>query len=189
MNSSLSLTDADFLWAAERLKCEIPAIKAVSEVEAPKGGFLSSGKLVILFERHKFHKFTGGRYSVGANSEFAWPTPGGYRGGDAEWERFQKAFALDPHAAQLSASYGKYQTMGFNFALCGFPSVEAMLAAYQTGERAQLEGFVEFIEHNGLADELQRHDWAGFARIYNGANYKINNYDVKLAKAYEKFNQ
>ena len=36
-------------------------------------------------------------------------------------------------------------------------------------------------------DELRRHDWAGFARGYNGRNYKINQYDVKIAAAYKRF--
>lgn len=38
-----------------------------------------------------------------------------------------------------------------------------------------------------LVDELQRHDWAGFARGYNGAGYKRNNYDEKLRQAYNKY--
>jgi len=194
MSKPLTLTEEDFAWAAQELACKVPAIKAVCEVEAPRGGFLSNGKLVILFERHKFHKYSKGRYSIGANAEFSWPKAGGYcsgktfdERGEKEWERFKKAFALDPQAAQLSASYGKFQIMGFNFAVCGYASVEEMIAAFQTGERAQLEGFVEFVQQNGLQDELQRLDWAGFARGYNGADYKINSYDVKLAKAFAKY--
>ncbi|WP_426772988.1 N-acetylmuramidase domain-containing protein, partial [Pseudomonas aeruginosa] len=34
---------------------------------------------------------------------------------------------------------------------------------------------------------LKSKDWAEFARRYNGPDYKKNNYDVKLAEAYQSF--
>jgi hypothetical protein len=43
-----------------------------------------------------------------------------------------------------------------------------------------------FIKNSGLADELQKKNWAGFARGYNGPSYSKNAYDVKLAQAYSK---
>ena len=39
----------------------------------------------------------------------------------------------------------------------------------------------------GLSDELRDLRWADFARIYNGASYRLNNYDTKIATAYDKF--
>jgi hypothetical protein len=42
---------------------------------------------------------------------------------------------------------------------------------------------MNFIEHNGLMDELRRGDWRGFARRYNGSGYAANSYDTKLAAA------
>ena len=33
---------------------------------------------------------------------------------------------------------------------------------------------------------LRSHDWARFARGYNGPNYRANNYDTRLASEYEK---
>ena len=41
-----------------------------------------------------------------------------------------------------------------------------------------------FLKANGLISKLQRHDWAGFARGYNGSAYAKNQYDTKLAVAY-----
>ncbi len=46
---------------------------------------------------------------------------------------------------------------------------------------------VGFILGNGLGDELQRLDWAGFARRYNGPQYAKNAYDRKLDTAYRRF--
>lgn len=38
-------------------------------------------------------------------------------------------------------------------------------------------------------NELQRKDWAGFARGYNGPGYAKNRYDIKLANAYKKYSK
>ena len=53
-----------------------------------------------------------------------------------------------------------------------------------SGESAQLDAFVAFVKKNNLDDELMRHDWASFARGYNGPAYRENHYDTKLAAAY-----
>jgi hypothetical protein len=34
---------------------------------------------------------------------------------------------------------------------------------------------------------LKSHDWSTFARLYNGAGYAANHYDVKIAQAYLSF--
>lgn len=57
----------DFELAAKKLRCDVAAIKAVAKVEAAGEGFVldrDTGKThcVRLLERHKFHKFTGGRF-------------------------------------------------------------------------------------------------------------------------------
>ena len=71
-----------------------------------------------------------------------------------------------------------------NYKVCGFGSGEDFVKAMVSGEPAQLDAFVSFVKKNGLADELIRLDWAGFARGYNGPAYKANKYDAKLFAAY-----
>jgi hypothetical protein len=34
---------------------------------------------------------------------------------------------------------------------------------------------------------LQAHDWASFARGYNGSNYAINRYDIRLNAEFQKY--
>ena len=51
----------------------------------------------------------------------------------------------------------------------------------------QLRHMASFIRSAGLLDEIQRKDWAGFAKGYNGPQYAVNKYDTKLADAYAKF--
>jgi peptidoglycan hydrolase-like protein with peptidoglycan-binding domain len=180
-----SLTAHDFERAAKEIGCTVAAVRAVAEVES-RGGFLSDGRPRILFERHKFHKFTDGRFSA-QHSHISWPGSGGYRGDAKEYLRLHEAIALDRKAALKSASWGAFQLMGFHHASLGFDDVEDFVASMVSGEGAQLDAFVAFIRVNGLADELRRLDWAGFAAGYNGPAFRKNNYDEKMAKAYEKF--
>jgi hypothetical protein len=60
------------------------------------------------------------------------------------------------------------------------------VAKLARSERDQLEAFEGFVRANGLADELQRKDWTGFASRYNGPGYAANQYDQKMAQAYQR---
>lgn len=187
--SKPKLTEQDFVNAAQELNCDVAAIKAVCEVEAPKGGFLEDGRPTILFERHKFHKFTGGRFSA-EHPDISSAKAGGYGpAGAHQWRRFSRAFALDAKAAMKSCSWGKFQIMGFNFVSAGFKSLDAFVDAMKVSEGEQLKAFVNIIKSFTLEDELRNHDWRRFAAGYNGANYKINKYDTKLAAAHKKYSR
>ncbi|WDP90360.1 MAG: DUF3380 domain-containing protein [Desulfobacter sp.] len=179
------ITEDAFAHAAEDLACDIAAIKAVAEVESRGDGFLDDGRPKILFERHKFRNITRGRYN-GSHPEISGP-PGNYSGGAKEYERLEQAMALDREAALLSASWGKFQIMGFNHQVCGFNDIEAFVAAMVESENSHLEAFVGFVEANHLDRHLRALDWARFARGYNGPAYRKNNYHVKIAQAYEKY--
>jgi hypothetical protein len=181
------LTDEDYAKAAKELGAEVAAVKAVASVEAAGDGFLSDGRVKLLFEAHIFSRYTKGKFTD-THPHISSPEWNRklYKGGAGEWGRLEEAFTLDPIAAQLSASYGAFQIMGFNYALCGFKTVEDFVESMLT-EAGQLLAFVEFVKSRDLDDELQRKDWRGFARIYNGPSYLLNNYDTRMAKAYEKF--
>jgi hypothetical protein len=60
------------------------------------------------------------------------------------------------------------------------------VAKLARSEKDQLDAFIGFVRSNGLADELQRLDWAGFASRYNGPGYAANRYDTKMAEAYAR---
>lgn len=174
--------------AARQLNCEVSAVRAVIDVES-RGGFLPDGRPKILFERHYFSRLTNKRYDA-SHPDISQGSWGGYGAGGAnQYTRLATAIKLDRAAALRSASWGMFQIMGDNFKLVGFATVEAFVAAMVSGEAAQLDAFVAFVKKNGLADELARHDWAGFARGYNGPNYRANRYDEKLATAYQFHNR
>lgn len=185
-----TLTDADFERAADALDCDVAAIKAVCEVEAPRGGFLDDGVTpVILFEAHHFSRLTGHQYDAthAAISSRTWNRTL-YAGGMREHRRLADAAALNRDAALQSASWGKPQIMGFNWALTGAKSLQAFINDMYRSEAAQLDLFIGFIKNSGLAGFLRDHDWASFAARYNGASYKQNSYDTKLANSWSKFN-
>lgn len=179
------LSDEDYERAAKKIGCTVAAVRAVAQVES-RGGYFSDGRPKILFERHKFHKFTGGKFSQ-AHSDISWPGAGGYKGGTAEYDRLARAIKLDRTAALKSASWGAFQIMGFNHAMVGYDDVESFVAGMVESSGKQLDAFIAFIKASRLDDELIRLDWAGFARGYNGADYKRNRYDEKMAAAYALF--
>jgi hypothetical protein len=182
------LIHQDYLGAANRLRCDVAAVRAVCEIEAPKGGFFPDGTPTTLFEGHKFHAFTEGRFSEAhpETSYESW-TREFYGDWKREKERLAKAITLDRPAALKSASWGKFQIMGFNHAAAGFSDLQKFVNAMYRSEAAQLEAFVDFVIHEKLDDELRERRWADFARRYNGPGYRVNRYDIKLAQAFERF--
>lgn len=82
--------------------------------------------------------------------------------------------------------------MGFNYKAAGFPSVKDFVLAMYESEGMHLMAFCEFVNNTSFAGEslanyLKRKDWAMFAKGYNGAGYAENQYDVRLAESYRKF--
>ncbi len=181
------LTRADFEAIAARLNCEWEAVAAVAEVESgPLGGFAQDGKLVILFERHLFSRKTNSQFDQ-SHPHISNRTPGGYPRTQAErWAQLTEAYALAPEAALESASYGRFQVLGQNYGNLGLSKATDYVAKLAKSERDQLEAFEGFVRANGLVDELQRKDWAGFASRYNGPGYAANQYDTKMAQAYAR---
>ena len=180
------LTEKDFSIAAAAIDCSVAVIKAVCAVEAPNGGFLPSGEPTILFERHQFSKRTERRFDI-AHPHISNRTPGGYKGGQKEHDRLAEAVALDRDAAMESTSWGKFQIMGFNYEPAGFESLQSFINAMYESEGKQLNAFVAFIQHEGLAVFLRRHQWVAFVERYNGRDHAINNYVPKLIAAHRAF--
>lgn len=182
------LTEGGITQGTQRLQVGPPEIWAVLKVETSGCGFLADRRPLILFERHKFHKDTQGRFDAVA-PDISNAKAGGYSGGAAEYERLARAIALDRQAALRSASWGIGQVMGFNAGLVGFVDVEAMVAAMTVSEDNQLEAMLQFVVANELHTALQQHNWAKFARGYNGENFAQNQYDTKLAAAFSRFSE
>lgn len=181
MKPGLSLRD--IARAAQDLGCDLPAVKAVSIVEAPRGPWNDDGTPTILFERHKFHQFTGGRFDRMA-PDLSNPVAGGYGKYSVQQAKLSRAAVYDREAALKSCSWGMFQIMGFNHEIAGHPTLQGFVNAMYASAGEHLNAFVAFVKSKGLADELREHRWAAFARGYNGADYARNAYDVKLQQAW-----
>jgi len=184
------LNDADYSEAARLLDCDTAAIKAVAEVESSGRGFFEDDSPKILFEAHIFSKLTKHIYDKTHPdiSSRKW-NKALYIGGLAEYERLNKAMTLNPEAALKSASWGKFQIMGFNHALCGYKDVSGFVEAMKASERDHLLAFISFLKILKLDRFLRSKDWAKFSEGYNGSGFRQNKYDIKLAKAFDKYSQ
>jgi hypothetical protein len=191
-----TLSEDDIREHAQTLNVEVAALKAVIEVESAGKGFLPDGRPKILFEGHIFWdqlKKAGldpTRYATD-HPQIVYPrwTKQFYKGGAAEYERLNAAKLIHEEAALKSASWGMFQIMGFNHALCGFDSVKAFVDKLSENERAQMEAFTKFCEKRNLIGYLHDHNWAAFAKAYNGPAYAQNQYDYKLEMKYHAFSR
>lgn len=185
--SKPELTEEDFRACANDLMVPVAAIKAVCEVEAPRGGFNPDGTPVTLFEAHVFSRETGGRYDLIAPdvSSPRWNRRLYGKTWQQEKARLDRAAKLDRDAALRACSWGRFQIMGFNHDIVGFEAIQEFVNAMYESEAEHLRAFGRFLIFQGLCPALRRLDWATFARGYNGPGYRENRYDEKLARAYE----
>lgn len=186
-NPTHGLSEGDFATAATTLGVEVAAIKAVAEVETSGDPFDDAGRPRILYERHYFHRLTSGKYSE-KHPDISNATAGGYGKFSAQYGKLERAYKLDVDAALKSASWGKFQIMGNNFSKAGYSSVKLMVQAMSKSEADHLKAFANLVgSDKGMLKALQGKDWAAFAKGYNGAGYKKNDYDTKMANAYKTF--
>lgn len=198
------LTEKQYSTAAGLLNCDVPAIKTVYEVEAAGDAYLKDGRVKILFEGHRFWKILKKKHGIAESKLWEaymlhpnviyerWDRKN-YKGGAKEWERMSEAYlvcdfvGVERSVALEAASYGSFQIMGENHDACGYVDAQQMLTKYNNGgEAEQLNSFVRFLKDKKLDDELRTHNWAAFAKGYNGTAYRENQYDTKLATAYKK---
>lgn len=179
--------------SARALDIDLNLLLAITKVEANSKGFIDTHKPTILFERHIFYRQLkkhglpveelAEQYPLLVNK-----TPGGYLGGQRENYRLQMAKQIHEESAIESASFGLFQIMGFHWQLLGYQSAQEFEMSMSESELKQTEAFVKFISsksNSKMITALKAHDYAAFARLYNGPNYKKNRYDEKIKATYE----
>ena len=140
----------------------------------------------IRFEGHYFHRLLAGKELKQAVAlGLASPRAGAIKNPvsqDSRWLMFNKAAAINRDAAIMSCSWGVGQVMGSNWEDMNYDSADAFMKAAFSGLRGQVEMMVRFIIKHNLVHLLNNADWAGFARAYNGPNFRKFGYDKQLAK-------
>lgn len=188
------LEPVDFEDFAEKYDLEVATVRSVVKVESGGSGFLKDGRPKILFEGHIFwrelkKKDIAPEKYASDNNTILYPkwTRSFYKGGTGEYERLSAAKLIDEEAALRSASWGLFQIMGFHAEFLKYEDVFDYVKRQYVSEREHLEAFGRFIEANNLTRHLRAHQWAKFARGYNGPGYAQNKYDTKLKHFYEHY--
>ncbi len=178
------------------------ALEAILEVESNGAGFVEQ-RMVIRFEAHIFARelqnaplyvkhFRNNDAGRPWTEQFWRLTPQdtwravhtGHQ--DSEWTAFGFARSLNETAAMRAISMGAPQIMGFNHQRIGYPTVQAMFAAFNDGYPAQLIGLINFILSDAaLVDAIRRRDWRTVAKLYNGPG-QAEVYAARLEKAYRE---
>lgn len=179
---------------ARTMDVEPAALLAVTEVES--GGRLTvkidgREEPLIRFEGHYFHRLLAEEKRAEARKKgLASPRAGAVKNPAsqvARWRLLDEAMAIDRAAALQSVSWGIGQVMGSHWKMLGYASVEDLVAEARSGVAGQVRLMLRFIKANGLTGLLNTHDWAAFARAYNGPGYRVNRYDSRIAAAYARY--
>lgn len=189
------IRERDVEARAKVARLPVDIIKGFKEVEAKSSGFLNNGKCIILFERHKFYQYLAKKKGAGfadevarSNPSICHPSRGGYLGYEKEWPRIERAASIDRESALMSASFGLFQIMGFNYAMCGYRDVESFYQAMCESESLQLDAVLSFINsYRQLKTAVRNRDIAKIAYFYNGPANATNNYVAKLTNAIKKY--
>lgn len=182
------LTDHDLPRIGATIGVGEDEIHAILDVEASGSGFDALKRPKMLFEPHVFYRnLKGSQREIAVRAGLAYPTwkAGAYP--KDSYPRLLQAMEIDETAALKAASWGLGQILGENHIAAGYQTPQRMVQAFMESEAAQLDGMVQFIRHNKLAGHLKSHDWAAFARGYNGPRYAEHGYDRRLAAAYAKW--
>jgi hypothetical protein len=185
------LSPGDVATIAGYLGCEIAVVRAVLAVESAGKGFAPDGRPIILTEPHVFYRELGAgqkrddavRFGLAYAKWGMKPYPETQK---QRYEWLARAMTIDETAALKACSWGLGQVMGFNHKAAGFDTVQDFVRAMTISEGAHLYAMARFIVTNKLQRHLRTRSWPDFARGYNGAGYKKNAYDTRLASAYAR---
>jgi len=179
---------------ADRIGVDRAALLAIATVESAGKAFaIVKGRKepLIRFEGHYFDRHLPAEKRAAARAAgLADPTAGAVKNPSwqaARWGLLARAAAIDHKAAHESVSWGLGQVMGAHWAWLGYADVDALVAEARAGVAGQAALMARYIDKAGLTDAIRRHDWAAFARGYNGPDYKRHGYDRKIAAAYARY--
>ena len=189
-------TFAEIIALAQEAGIEPATLLAVAEVES--GGralyhVKGAQEPAIRFEGHYFDRRLSGRVRDQARKAgLSSPEAGRVRNPKTQSERWlllERAMFIHKKAALESTSWGLGQIMGAHWEWLGYGSVDELVAEARNSVGGQIGLMLNFIEKAGLKTALQAKDWRNFARRYNGPAFARNQYDTRMATAYERWNK
>jgi hypothetical protein len=187
----IRLADEDLPRIGHEIGVGEDELHAFLDVEASGSGYDRQNRLKALYEPHKAYSYASGTTRAKLVAQgLAYPNWGEKPYPSDSYPRIIACMAIDEDVAISATSWGIAQILGSNYVAAGYDTRHAMLQAFlELGEPEQLAAAVRFIRYNHLDDDLRAHNWAGFARGYNGPKYAVNGYNTKLAAAYAKWSR
>ncbi|GAB3432798.1 N-acetylmuramidase domain-containing protein [Niabella aquatica] len=179
------LSEPDFLQAAVIISCSIETIKALAEVEGNAEAFLPNNEPMLWFHHDVFSRRTGGVYDTLA-PEISCPKAGNYGAASEQHDRLHQAMLYNKEAALMSAGWGRFQIMGYNYELAGFDTLQAFISAMYKSEKEQLMAFIHYLKSLALDEDLRNTDWKAFASKYKKTDEQAS-FIARLNNAYIKF--
>lgn len=175
---------------ATRLKAPLPHVLAIDEVESSGLAFWNIGgvpKPAIRHEAHHFGACTRHIYDAShptiATRE--WRPELAAKTWAGAWAQHDEAVALDRACADSSASWGRFQVMGFNWRGLHYGSIAEFVLS-MSKEEGQIEAFARYIEADPVLQRaLIAGNWRVVAARYNGTG-AVDAYSAKLAAAAER---
>ncbi len=195
VGAARKIRDADWQQLADTVNLSVAHLRTVVDVETDGHGFDLKGRIEFLFEPHVFYRLIKGdkdklAAAIKAGCAYpAWKGPGSYpKTTDLRWALYMKAVAIDEDKAIRSASWGLGQIgIDMEYREAGYDSPQDMIEHLRDSEYNQILGMVRLFRARNLDQYLREEKWETFARLYNGAAYKKNNYHTKLASAYKRW--
>lgn len=193
-----SISDSHYTKEANRLGVETAIMQAIAKQESKRNSFWEEGQATILFERHKMWKYlrddAGKTDSELEELKQKYPdivnnNSGGYGTYADQYEKLSTAKEIDYTSALKSCSWGKFQVMGFNYAVA-YDTPEEMEKAVNTCELQQFKFFIGYLENtSGLIQAMKDKDWEKIAEKYNGASWETYNpeYASNIETYYNEF--
>lgn len=105
------------------------------------------------------------------------------------WLLLERAMSIHRQAALESTSWGLGQVMGAHWEWLSYQSIDELVSEARSGIAGQVSLMLNFIDKAGLKVNLQAKDWRDFARRYNGPAFARNQYDSRMAAAYQRWNR
>jgi hypothetical protein len=187
--------------AAAAARAGIPeaGMLAIVEVETSGNPLEADGRTPnFLFERHVFHRELSARqpaklvHAVKMGMAIPkWSPATQYKDqskSSSKLSLLARAKAIDEDCALRSCSWGLPQIMGNECQEVGFPAAKGMVDFLTDGSpQSHLDLMVRFLKSRNLISAMERRDWAYVALRYNGAGYRKNQYDTRLAAADRKW--
>lgn len=174
-----AISNDDMAALARELGCHPATLEAIAEVESNGFGWFDDGRIKILPEPHKFDDYLPKarraealRLGLASPSFEATRASGHYKrmtnGPGPRYAFLARLIAFDENAAFNAISVGRFQIMGFNHEVCGYPTAKAMFDAFVDSEAEQLRAFGRFLVSKNLKAALAAENFDLVEQRYNG---------------------